>query len=162
MIKKIYLDMDGVLCDFERKFGELYGEEALKNRDRKLWTEDWPDFIQTNQFEELAKFPGADDLLLFIRKHPEIQVEILTSSGGQKYHDQVKEQKIVWLKKNSIAYKPNVVPGRKHKKEYAQPDTVLIDDTEDVIENFNRAGGIGILHRDAKETIKRLESLLNI
>ena len=162
MIKKIYLDMDGVLCDFERKFGELYGEEALKNRDRKLWTEDWPDFIQTNQFEELAKFPGADDLLLFIRKHPEIEVEILTSSGGQKYHDQVKEQKIVWLKKNNIAYKPNVVPGRKHKKEYAQPDTVLIDDTEDVIENFNRAGGIGILHRDAKETIKRLESLLNI
>ena len=162
MIKKIYLDMDGVLCDFERKFEELYGEEALKNRDRKLWTEDWPDFIQTNQFEELAKFPGADDLLLFIRKHPEIEVEILTSSGGQKYHDQVKEQKIVWLKKNSIAYKPNVVPGRKHKKEFAQPDTVLIDDTEDVVENFNRAGGIGILHRDAKETIKRLESLLNI
>ena len=162
MIKKIYLDMDGVLCDFERKFEELYGEEALKNRDRKLWTEDWPDFIQTNQFEELAKFPGADDLLLFIRKHPEIEVEILTSSGGQQYHDQVKEQKIVWLKKNSIAYKPNVVPGRKHKKEFAQPDTVLIDDTEDVIENFNRAGGIGILHRDAKETIKRLESLLNI
>ena len=154
--------MDGVLCDFERKFEELYGEEALKNRDRKLWTEDWPDFIQTNQFEELAKFPGADDLLLFIRKHPEIEVEILTSSGGQQYHDQVKEQKIVWLKKNSIAYKPNVVPGRKHKKEFAQPDAVLIDDTEDVIENFNRAGGIGILHRDAKETIKRLESLLNI
>ena len=162
MIKKIYLDMDGVLCDFERKFEELYGEEALKNRDRKLWTEDWPDFIQTNQFEELAKFPGADDLLFFIQNHPEIEVEILTSSGGQKYHDQVKEQKIVWLKKNSIAYKPNVVPGRKHKKEFAQPDTVLIDDTEDVIENFNRAGGIGILHRDAKETIKRLESLLNI
>ena len=154
--------MDGVLCDFEKKFGELYGEEALKNRSRKLWTEQWPDFIQTNQFEELAKFPGADDLLLFIRNHPEIEVEILTSSGGQKYHDQVKEQKIVWLKKNSIAYKPNVVPGRKHKKEFAQPDVVLIDDTEDVIENFNRAGGIGILHRDAKETIKRLESLLNI
>ena len=153
--------MDGVLCDFERKFEELYGEEALKNRDRKLWTEDWPDFIQTNQFEELAKFPGADDLLLFIRKHPEIEVEILTSSGGQQYHDQVKEQKIVWLKKNSIAYKPNVVPGRKHKKEFAQPDTVLIDDTEDVIQNFNRAGGIGILHRDAKETIKTLETLLN-
>ena len=127
-----------------------------------MWTEDWPDFIQTKQFEELAKFPGADDLLLFFRKHPEIEVEILTSSGGQKYHDQVKEQKIVWLKKNSIAYKPNVVPGRKHKKEFAQPDTVLIDDTEDVVENFNRAGGIGILHRDAKETIKRLESLLHI
>ena len=160
MIKKIYLDMDGVLSDFERKFGELYGEAALKNRDRKLWTEDWPDFIQNKQFEELPKFPGCDELLGFIRKFP-VEVEILTSSGGLKFHEQVKEQKKVWLKKNSIVYTPHVVPGRKHKKEYAKPDIVLIDDTEDVIDSFNKAGGIGILHRDVKETIKTLETLLN-
>jgi hypothetical protein len=161
MIKKIYLDMDGVLSDFEKQFGDLYGEEALKNRDRKLWTEQWPDFIENKQFEFLPKFPGCDELLSFIRKHPEIEVEILTSSGGVKFHEQVKEQKKVWLKKYGIAYKPHVVPGRKHKKDYATPETILIDDTEDVIENFNKAGGIGILHRDAKETIKTLETLLN-
>ena len=160
MIKKIYLDMDGVLSDFEKQFCDLYGEEALKSRDRKLWTEDWPDFIQNKQFENLPKFPGCDELLQFIRKFP-VEVEILTSSGGLKYHEQVKEQKKVWLKKYYIAYKPHVVPGRKHKKEYATPETILIDDTEDVIDSFNNAGGIGILHRDVKETIKRLETLLN-
>jgi phosphoserine aminotransferase len=98
--------------------------------------------------------------LQFIRKFP-VEVEILTSSGGLNYHEQVKEQKKVWLKKYGIAYKPHVVPGRKHKKEYATPETILIDDTEDVIDSFNKAGGIGILHKDVKETIERLESLLN-
>ena len=160
MIKKIYLDMDGVLSDFEKQFKDLYGEQSLKNRDRKLWSEDWPDFIQRKQFEELPKFAGADELLEFIRKVP-VEIEILTSSGGVKFHEHVKEQKKAWLKKYSIAYKPHVVPGRRHKKEYATPETILIDDTPDVIESFNRAGGIGILHKDVKETIKTLETLLN-
>ena len=79
MIKKIYLDMDGVLSDFEKQFGDLYGAEALKNRDRKLWTEQWPDFIENKQFEVLPKFPGCDELLTFIRNHPEIQ-------AGQRAH----------------------------------------------------------------------------
>ena len=160
MIKKIYLDMDGVLSDFEKQFGDLYGKTALKNRDRKLWTEQWPDFIENKQFEELPKFPGCDELLEFVRKFP-VEIEILTSSGGVKFHEQVKEQKKVWLKKYGIGYKPHVVPGRRHKKEYATPETILIDDTEDVIDSFNKAGGIGILHKDVKETIKRLEILLN-
>jgi hypothetical protein len=162
MIKKIYLDMDGVLSDFEKQFKSCYGVESLKKRDRKLWSEDWPDFIKNEQFEVLPKFPGCDELLTFIRKHPEIEVEILTSSGGIKFHEEVKKQKKVWLKKYGISYKPHVVPGRKHKKEYAKPDVVLIDDTEDVITSFNKAGGIGILHKDVKETIKTLETLLNI
>ena len=154
--------MDGVLCDFEKQFAQLYGESALKNRERKLWTEQWPDFIGKRQFEELSKFPGSDELLEFVRNLPEeIEIEILTSSGGVKFHEEVKEQKQAWLKKNGIAYHPHVVPGRKHKKEYASPDVVLIDDTEDVIDSFNKAGGIGILHKDVKETLKRLETLLN-
>lgn len=152
--------MDGVLSDFEKQFTDLYGEDSLKKRDRKLWSEDWSDFIERKQFEELPKFPGADELLQFISKLP-IEIEILTSSGGLKFHEQVKQQKKNWLKKYYIAYKPHVVPGRKHKKEYATPETILIDDTKDVINSFNRAGGIGIIHRNVKETINKLSQYLN-
>ena len=45
MIKTIYLDMDGVLCDFEKKFTEYYGFLSLAKRDRKEWSKDWEDFI---------------------------------------------------------------------------------------------------------------------
>ena len=90
-----------------------------------------------------------------------VPVEILSSSGGVRFHEEVKNQKKFWLKSQGITYKANIVPGRKRKAEYAKTNVVLIDDTDEVITQFNAAGGIGILHRDAKETIKTLESLLN-
>jgi len=160
MIKKIYLDMDGVLTSFHKRFVELYGEEALGFRDKKNFTVYWPDFIQRKEFEKLEWFPGGQQLLKYLRKK-DIDIEILSSSGGQKYHEVVTEQKKIWLKKQGLAYKPNIVPGRKHKAEYATPETILIDDTEDVISSFNKAGGIGILHTDVNITIERLETLLN-
>lgn len=158
-IKNVYLDMDGVLCDFEKQFIKLYGKEALSHRDRKEFSSNWSNFITDKNFEKLDWFPGAEELLVFIRKY-DVNVEILTSSGGKKFHDGVAEQKRIWLKSHYIAYKPNVVSGRKFKKDWATPDSILIDDTSDVIEAFNKASGVGILHKDAGETIEKLKVLL--
>ena len=115
-IKNVYLDMDGVLCDFEKQFIKLYGKEALSHRDRKEFSSNWSNFITDKNFEKLDWFPGAEELLVFIRKY-DVNVEILTSSGGKKFHDEVSEQKRIWLKSHYIAYKPNVVSGRKFKKD---------------------------------------------
>ena len=159
-ISKIYLDMDGVLCFFEKRWEELYDETPGESRDKKDFSGNWEHFCTTRQFENLDWFPGGQELLKFIRQH-DVDVEMLTSSGGKKFHDLVAEQKRVWLKKHGIAYKPNVVPGRSHKTEYAKPDVILIDDTEDIIQAFNKAGGIGILHKDVAETLKSLDTLLS-
>jgi phosphoglycolate phosphatase-like HAD superfamily hydrolase len=158
-VNKIYLDMDGVLCNFEKRYFDLFNETPGSSRDRKEFSQNWTDFIMGNNFEHLELFPGALELLSYVRKTG-IDIEILTSSGGKKYHDLVANQKDVWLKKQGIAYKRNVVPGRKIKSEYAAEDVVLIDDTPDVIESFNRAGGIGILHKDIGETLQTLDGLL--
>lgn len=161
MIKKIYLDMDGVLCNFEKKFTEYYGALSLAKRDRKEWSRDWEDFVKHKKgFEQLDWFPGGQQLLDAVRQ-TNLPVEILTSSGGQKFHGEVTAQKIKWLKKHGINYKANVVPGRKHKAEYATPETLLIDDTEEVIRYFTNAGGHGILHKDIRDTLKKLDLLLN-
>ena len=88
-------------------------------------------------------------------------VEILSSSGGARFHFEVVEQKDFWLRTHGIFYKINIVPGRKFKAEYAKPNVVLIDDTKEIIDSFNAAGGIGILHKDVNITIEKLESLLN-
>lgn len=159
MIDKIYLDMDGVLCDFEKRYTELYNEAPNSSRDKKNWSKNWTDFVMTKQFETLDIFPGAIELLLYVRR-TELPIEILTSSGGAKYHDLVAEQKDIWLKKQGLAYKRNVVPGRGLKAAYATPDRILIDDTEDVIVAFNKAGGIGILHKEVGETLQKLDSVL--
>ena len=151
--------MDGVLCNFEKRYTELYNESPNSSRDKKNWSENWTDFILTKQFETLDIFPGAIELLRYVRK-TELPIEILTSSGGAKYHDLVAQQKDIWLKKQGLAYKRNVVSGRGLKASYATPNTILIDDTEDVIDAFNKAGGIGILHKDIGETLQTLDSVL--
>lgn len=165
MIEKIYLDMDGVLCNFERRYFELYKELPGSMRDRKDFNVHWHDFIATKQFETLDWYPGGKELVSFCFKS-NVPIELLTSSGGNKYHDEVARQKRVWLDNNGfVKLKANVVPGRKHKAEYATPNTILIDDTQDIIQSFNAAGGIGILHKEIGNTLMmledRIESLLN-
>ena len=165
MIEKIYLDMDGVLCNFERRYFELYKELPGSMRDRKEFSVHWHDFIATKQFETLDWYPGGKELVMFCFE-ANVSIELLTSSGGNKYHDEVARQKVVWLENNGLdKLKANVVPGRKHKAEYATPNTILIDDTQDIIQSFNAAGGIGILHKEIGNTLMmledRIESVLN-
>lgn len=151
--------MDGVLCDFEQRYFELFNETPGSTRDRKNFTPNWKTFVKGENFSTLQWYPGGKELLSFIRKYP-IDVEILSSSGGEKYHGEVTVQKIKWLRDNGIEYKANIVPGRKHKKDYVTPETILIDDTPDVIEGFNKAGGHGILHKDVEKTKEMLKKLL--
>lgn len=153
--------MDGVLCNFEKRFTDLYGKDALGARDRKNFTTNWPNFIMNGNFENLEWFPGGKELLHFIQYATDWEVEILSSSGGEKFHSEVAAQKVVWLCNKGIPYKANIVPGRKHKTAYATPETILIDDTEDIIVNFNAAGGVGILHKDINETLAKLRTLLD-
>ena len=170
MIEKIYLDMDGVLCDFEKRFAELFGQsdeviQSKKNdlpplRNRKNFSTYWPIFIENEEFKTLEWHQGGRELLEFIKLYSDVKVEILSSSGGLKHHKLVKKQKKHWLKSKLINYKANIVPARKHKTEYATSKTILIDDTEQIIIDFNKAGGIGILHKNIDETLAKLKTLL--
>jgi hypothetical protein len=153
--------MDGVICDFHKRYKELYGSEAGgEGRDRKDFSKNWKHFIETRQFETLDWFAGGKELVHYARSLIEIPIEILSSSGGIRNHSEVRLQKTIWLKTNGVYFDINIVPGRKVKKFFAMKGNVLIDDTEDVIDAFNEAGGIGILHKDVNETMNRLKELL--
>lgn len=154
----IYLDMDGVLCNFERRYFQLYNELPGSMRDRKDFNLHWQDFIDTKQFETLEWYPGGKELVTFCFE-TDLPIELLTSSGGVKNHDEVARQKRVWLDNNGLVkLKANVVAGRKHKAEFATPNAILIDDTQDIIQAFNAAGGIGILHKEIGNTLMMLKS----
>jgi hypothetical protein len=157
---KVYVDIDGVLANFERRYFERYGELPGSMRDKKEFNNYWNDFVLTKQFETLELWPGATELLQYLDSQTAVEKEILSSSGGPKYHDNVTEQKKVWLKKFDILYPANIVSGRKNKSLYAKPDTVLIDDTSDVITAFNKAGGIGILHKEIGNTLMLLDKVI--
>ena len=153
--------MDGVLSDFYKRYNEVFNIhlEHKRSHGEKVSLE-WDKFVEGKNFETLDWYPGGKELLKFIISL-DIPVEILSSSGGQRHHEEVKRQKKVWLKRHHIDFTANIVPGRKLKATYAKPDIILIDDTEDVIDDFNIAGGIGILHKDTEKTIKNVQSILD-
>lgn len=159
----VYLDMDGVLTNFDKRYRELFGipPEDVSRKEEHFWA-NWKSFVLGNNFTTLELLPDAKELLDYTKELQEsgITIEILSSSGGQQFHDVVKAQKLIWLDKHGITYKANIVPGGHLKAKYAlSPWYILVDDTPRVIEGFTNAGGTGILHTSAKETIDQLKKL---
>lgn len=156
---KIYLDMDGVLADFDKKYEEAFkvhpntlkpgSKEGMRN---------WDAFVYAGLFTTLELMPNAKKLLAFVDSL-DVPVEILSSSGGIRHHDLVYAQKMVWLKANKIAYKPNIVPGGEKKAKFATKTNILIDDTKRVIDSYRAAGGTAILYED--ENIDQAIAKLN-
>ena len=156
---KIYLDMDGVLTDFEKRYEELYGvrPDEVQHRTKHFW-DNWQSFIDGGNFTTLEKHPTADKLLAFVESL-NVPVEILSSSGGEANHENVYNQKLTWLKSHDISYKPNIVPGGSKKASFASPWNILVDDTEHVVEKYRAAGGTAVLHYDIDVTIRELSKL---
>jgi len=67
---------------------------------------------------------------------------------------------MIWLQTHGITFNPLFVPGKKHKWKYATPTSIIIDDTQSVIQQWDEAGGIGILHTDWPSTISILNMYL--
>ena len=151
----LYLDMDGVLADFNKEYTKLDPQRADRKRFREA-------VMNYKIFTHLDFMPDTQELLNHVSKLRDIDVQILTSMGT---HDPVqgneaKSQKLTWLEKHNIPYKANFVRNKQEKSNYATPNSILIDDSVGCISPFIAAGGHGILHVNASETISILDSTI--
>jgi len=151
----LYLDMDGVLADFNKEYTKL--DPLLQDRKR------FRDAVMNYKiFSHLEFMPDTQELLNHVSRLHDIDVQILTSMGT---HDPVqgneaKSQKIQWLEKNNIPYKANFSRSKQEKANWATPTSILIDDSVGCVAPFIAAGGHGILHVNASETIPILDSTI--
>lgn len=151
---KIFVDMDGVLADFVQgvESPEFLNGPLTNDADydiRKL------ELSNKGLFAKLPKMSDMNDLVDHIKQSGEYW-EILTATGDVN-RQRVAADKYTWIRKN---VDPNVlvtctIKG-KHKAVFANHNHVLIDDRLENIEAWTKAGGIGILHKNAQETIEKL------
>lgn len=149
---KIYVDMDGVLTDFIKGYHELTGIDISGSfhDDPKFWEpinrEGYRFWINLDWTKDGKK------LWNYIEKY---NPEILSAPSRE---NDSRVGKHDWVKREL----PNthlILRTAEHKIEFATPHSILIDDLSKNIENWTKAGGIGILHTSADKTIKELQKL---
>jgi len=151
-ITKIYLDMDGVIADFNKRYKELYKIEPKDADTYKTFDKFFTMFIAERQFAKLDLMPDAMELINYLRSLP-IPTEILSSTSSEKRDAEIREQKIDWLNKHNIEFPVNLVPGKRFKRDFSNENSLLIDDTPQNIDQWRSEGGVGILHTNTITTI---------
>ena len=159
-IKKIYLDMDGVLCDFNKKFKEISGgEDFTKYSDKHGFVKTWKiiEDCGVEFWENMEWNVGGKKLWNFLKKFD--NVEILTGSPYGKVGKYAKKGKEIWIKKNIGDIKVNHIEG-KLKYKYVKNKDILIDDSERNCKLWDKADGVSILHKNTETTIEKLKKLI--
>lgn len=151
----LYLDMDGVLADFNKAYTSLKTHATDGKRFRAA-------VMEYKIFEDLAFMPDTQELLNHVSRLHGVHIEILTSMGTYDtvQGNEAKHQKQKWLDKHNIPYKANFVRSKEEKSQYATPSSILIDDSIGCITPFVAKGGHGILHHKASETNRVLDSTI--
>jgi len=155
-----YVDMDGVLANFFAEYAKLAGVETGNYRDIPPAKTDptLDKMIGTDFFNRLPKFPTTDKLIQMVVK--EFGSYKILSSPLRGDHENSKEQKIKWIKRE-LAIQPDeiIVVGRKDS--YAvQPDgtqNILIDDRGKNIQGWLSRGGYGIKYQADEDPLSKVQ-----
>jgi hypothetical protein len=147
--------MDGVLADFHKEYLKHDPDKSDRKKFRSA-------VMEHNIFEKLDFMPDTQELLNHVSKLQGVTIEILTSMGTHEplQAEQAKQQKLKWLNAKNIPYKANFVHNKQEKAQYATPRSILIDDSVGCIAPFDAAGGHGILHTNASNTNRILDSII--
>jgi len=159
----IYLDMDGVVADFDKRFEDLSGMMPQAYVDKNGLDAFW-DLIDEKHkvafWRGIELMPGAEKLVNFVEQYP---FEMLTAPS-------IKKQSVIgkglWVKdKVGTLYstKPKVTYRSAKQKHTVKPDLtkfdILIDDKASTIDRWNGAGGTAILYQNADQVINDLKKL---
>ena len=159
-LPRIYLDMDGVLCDFGRQIEKATGKSKaawLKIPTSRKWDTvlDYPNFWANMPWLGQGKV-----MYNFVKKY---NPHILSAYMEKTFDPNCIPGKSYWARTNlGIGTNRINLVKRVQKQNYAKTvgvPAVLIDDYKKNTDQFTQRGGIGILHTSTSNTIRELKKL---
>jgi len=156
MLYPLYVDLDGVLADFDRAVFTLFGRPSRNIPDSVLW----PRIGRTEGFfRKLPLTKDARALWDFIHPH---SPTVLTGipSITRNFQGDPAEQKREWVAEHFGTELPVITCFSRDKHTYCiEPGSVLIDDTGKLAEAWTKAGGNFVWHNDLATTLDELRAL---
>ena len=160
---KVYLDMDGVLADFDKRFESIAGMKPKEFENKYGTKAFWNLIDEENKISfwvGIPTMPGAADLVDAVKDY---NYELLTSPSAKK---QSYLGKILWVKNHTgdvFPSKPRINFKKAKEKHLVKPQLaktdILIDDREDTIGRWNAAGGTGIVYKNISQVLNDLGKL---
>lgn len=155
---RIFVDLDGVMADLDKHVKAITGKTFAELR---ASGSGFTEFVKNERdqghsvFDQLDPMPDAHVLWNYIAKY---NPDILTATGYPQ--ETAKAEKIRWVHDNLDGF-DNIytTTSGADKHEYAAPNHILIDDRDKSIIPWREAGGIGIQHTSATDTIAQLKKL---
>lgn len=174
----LYLDMDGVLADFELQFEQLTNETPSvferKKGTKAMWSEIFKEgFSFWSEMQPMSDFHILREYLMQLKKNPKIKIEILTSTSkeqiginfpenAKEYVDNIEKGKSLWVNKYLTGIKINYAVSGTDKARWATKSSILLDDLYKNVEQFIAAGGEGIVYRNADQAKKEIETAVGV
>lgn len=154
---QLFLDLDGVMADFETHFRDEFGVETHEVDDKKMWgmINSIPDY-----FLSMPMMEGATKFFKEIEKYNPI---ILTACPRSNYQAAA-IQKRQWVR-NNLSEDIMILPvmGGKNKAMFInQVGDILIDDFVENCDSWNLHGGFAIHHKNFNDTMLYLNTVINL
>ncbi len=147
---KLFLDLDGVLADFDRGVTTVTGRRPEQLKLKTMWgaLAKAPAFFDTLEFMH-----DAEVLWRFCEPH---HPNILT---GLPLGSWAPEQKKRWVARMLGAHVPVITCMSREKPRWSGPGHVLVDDRASAREGWEAKGGTFIHHVSAERSIAALRKL---
>ncbi len=148
---QLFVDMDGVLADFDAHHENVFGFRS----DKLLDNVDWQAVRKVAGFyEAIPPMVDMRELWEAIERHSPIVLTGVPSSV-----EEAADNKRRWVRKHLGSHVEVRCCRSKEKCLHAAPGDILIDDWEKYRHLWIASGGRWITHRGAAETIRELEIL---
>lgn len=152
-MRRLFLDLDGVLADFDRGAEQVLGMPAAAFEKRYGIKEFWKRLARAPEF--YARLPEMADGRELFDAVSHIGPTILTGLPLGKW---AAPQKVAWCEEH-FPRVPVITCMARDKHRFMDPGDVLVDDREKHRADYERHGVVFVHHKDARTSIAELKDL---